>query len=296
MGARDEFTSGLRAGANDAGSREYSFHALDFERVRKLIYTRAGIKLNESKQNMVYSRLARRLRTLGLDSFSAYLDKLERDAAFAAAEAQQFINALTTNLTSFFREPHHFPILADFLKSTQTAGPARIWCSAAATGEEPYSIAMTMVEALGEASAARLIATDIDTNVLAAAARGVYRIDAAQGCGEARLRRHFLRGRGSNEGAVRIKPDLARLVEFASLNLLAESWPQIGTFAQQLDVIFCRNVMIYFDRPTQRAIFGRMARFLRPGGLLIVGHSENFSDCHDWYTLKGKTVYERTAA
>lgn len=296
MGARDEFTSGLRTGTSDAASREYEFHARDFERVRKLIYARAGINLNESKQNMVYSRLARRLRSLGLDSFRVYLDKLERDAVFDAAEAQQFINALTTNLTAFFREPHHFPILAEFLKSTQARGPARIWCSAASTGEEPWSIAMTALEALGEASAARLIATDIDTAVLATAARAVYRLDAAQGCGEERLRRFFLRGRASNEGSVRVKPELAKRVEFASLNLLDEDWPAIGRFARELDVIFCRNVMIYFDKATQRAILGRMARHLRPGGLLIVGHSENFSDCREGYTLKGKTVYERTGA
>jgi chemotaxis protein methyltransferase CheR len=294
MGARDQFTAGQRD--SDAASREYAFHSHDFDRVRKLIYSRAGINLNESKQNMVYSRLARRLRSLGIDSFSAYLDQLERDCAFNAAEAQQFINALTTNLTSFFREPHHFPILADFLAAQAARAPARIWCSAASTGEEPYSIAMTMVESLGDAAGARLLATDIDTEVLAAAARGVYRLEAAQGCGEARLRRFFLRGKGTNAGSVRVKPELSKRVEFASLNLLADTWPQIGAFARELDVIFCRNVMIYFDKPTQRVILGKMARLLRPGGLLVVGHSENFSDCRDWFTLKGKTVYERTGA
>lgn len=296
MGARDEFTSGLPSGARDAESREYAFRAQDFDRVRKLIYARAGINLNESKQNMVYSRLARRLRSLGLDSFSLYLDRLERDAAFDAAEAQQFINALTTNLTSFFREPHHFPILAEFLKSTQARGPARIWCSAASTGEEPWSIAMTVHEALGDGSGARLIATDIDTEVLATAARGVYRLEAAQGCGEGRLRRFFLRGKGANDGSVRVKPELAKLAEFATLNLLDEAWPAVAKFAPHLDVIFCRNVMIYFDKPTQRVILGRMARLLRPGGLLLVGHSENFTDCRDTFTLKGKTVYVRVGA
>lgn len=290
MGARDEF---LQNPANADAVRDYEFRAADFARVRKLIYERAGISLNESKQNMVYSRLARRLRTLGMDSFGSYLDRFERDAQFQSAEAQQFINALTTNLTSFFREPHHFPVLTQFLRAQANNGAARIWCSAASTGEEPYSIAMTMVEALGETTGARLLATDIDTDVLSTAARAVYRADNVANCGDARIKRFFLRGSGENTGAVRVKPAVAKLVEFASLNLLDEAWPRVTQFSSHLDVIFCRNVMIYFDKATQRKVLGRMARLMRPGGLLIVGHSENFTDCRDWFELKGKTVYER---
>lgn len=293
MGGRDEFLSKQGAGAAQGEGREYPFLPEDFERVRRMIYARAGINLNESKHNMVYSRLSRRLRTLGLDSFQSYLDQLERDAAFNAAEAQQFINALTTNLTAFFREPHHFPVFADFLKHKVERGGARIWCSAASTGEEPYSIAMTVMEAVGESSGARILATDIDTEVLATAARGVYRLESAQGCGESRLRRFFLKGNGAQAGNARVRPELARLIEFGPLNLLDGTWPMVERFSAQLDVIFCRNVMIYFDKPTQRNIIGRMARLLRPGGLLFAGHSENFSDCREWFVLKGKTVYER---
>ena len=294
MGGRDQFRSGQRAEASET-ERDYAFNANDFERVRRMIYARAGINLNDSKQNMVYSRLARRLRTLGMDSFQMYLDQLERDAEFNAREAQQFINALTTNLTAFFREPHHFPIFAEFLKSKVGPGGARIWCSAASTGEEPYSIAMTVRETLGESGGTRILATDIDTDVLATAARGVYRLETAQSCGETRLRRHFLRGTGPHAGQVRVRPEVARPLEFAPLNLLETSWPLVERFSAELDVIFCRNVMIYFDRETQRAILGRMAKLLRPGGLLIAGHSENFSDCRQWFELRGKTVYERIA-
>ncbi len=292
MGARDGFGDALVASlvANDE-TREYAFTPHDFERVRRLIHALAGISLNDTKRNMVYSRLSRRLRALGIDSFGAYLDRLERDPSFAAAERQAFINALTTNLTSFFREPHHFPLLADFLR-TRGDG-ARLWCAAASTGEEPWSIAMTMIEVFGAGISARLLATDIDTNVLAIARAGVYSLESAQRCGEQRLRRFFLRGRGANEGKVRVRPEVARLVEFAQLNLLDEAWPALRDFAPALDAAFCRNVMIYFDKPTQRRVIARIAQALKPGGLLFVGHSENFTDCREWFALRGRTVYER---
>ncbi len=290
MGARDFFDD--QALQTDA-AREYAFTRADFERVRKLIHARAGISLNESKQNMVYSRLSRRLRTLGIASFAAYLDRLETDPGFDSREAQEFVNALTTNLTAFFREPHHFPVLHDFLKAQDRGSPLRLWCSAASTGEEPYSIAMTMIEALGTNTSARLLATDIDTNVLTTGSRGVYRLDSARQAGEDRLKKFFLRGSGANEGMVRVKPDLPKLISFAPLNLLEGSWPALKSFAPTLDVIFCRNVMIYFDKPTQRQILDRFAQVLRPGGLLFIGHSENFTDHREHFALRGKTVYER---
>jgi len=290
MGAREKFEEPLLA--PDA-AREYAFTRGDFERVRRLIYARAGISLNDSKQNMVYSRLSRRLRMLGIASFSHYLDQLEADSAFYAREGQEFVNALTTNLTAFFREPHHFPVLADFLRAQSCGHSLRLWCAAASTGEEPYSIAMTMAETLGPDTGTRLLATDIDTQVLAAAGRGVYRLDAAQPCGTERLRRFFLRGTGANEGRVRVKPELTRLVSFAALNLLDENWPALRGFAASVDAIFCRNVMIYFDKPTQHRILERFAQVLRPGGLLFIGHSENFTDHRQHFALRGKTVYER---
>jgi len=291
MGARDTFASPLAHIAE--GTREYSFMAADFERVRQLIYARAGISLNDSKQNMVYSRLARRLRALGINQFADYLHRLEVDAAFIEQESQEFINALTTNLTSFYREAHHFPILAEFLSVRAGGAPPRVWCAAASTGEEPYTIAMTMIETLGVATTARLLATDIDTRVLATAAAGVYKTDGTSGCGDARLRRFFLRGKGENEGKVRLRSELANVVQFATLNLLHDDWRTVRNFAPQLDAVFCRNVMIYFDKPTQRKVVARIAHVLAPGGLLFVGHSENFTDCRDAFVLRGKTVYER---
>jgi chemotaxis protein methyltransferase CheR len=293
MGARDALDDVVfDAGGLAAAAREYAFSPRDFERVRRLIYTRAGISLNDSKQNMVYSRLSRRLRATGASDFPEYLDRIESDAVFAATEEQEFVNALTTNLTAFFREAHHFPVLAAFLEARARV-PLRIWCAAAATGEEPYSIAMTMLDALGPTPNARLLATDIDTNVLAQARRGVYRIDAVRVCGDVRMKRHFLRGTGQNEGLARVRQDIERLVEFAQLNLLEAGWDAQRKFADPLDAVFIRNVMIYFDKATQRRILERIAGVLRPGGLLFVGHSENFTDSRTLFTLRGKTVYER---
>jgi chemotaxis protein methyltransferase CheR len=295
MGARDalDVVAPSASATHVAEAREYPFSRRDFERVRELIYARAGISLNDSKQNMVYSRLSRRLRATGIGAFPEYLDRIETDARFAATEEQEFVNALTTNLTAFFREAHHFPILADFVAARAGGAPLRVWCAAAATGEEAFSIAMTLLEALGSSPNARVLATDIDTNVLAQGQRGVYRLDAARACGEGRLRRFFLRGTGTNEGLARVRPEVERLVEFAQLNLLEPEWDALRGFAPSLDVVFIRNVMIYFDKPTQRRILERIAGVLCKGGLLFVGHSENFTDSRTWFALRGKTVYER---
>ncbi|HET7773788.1 MAG TPA: CheR family methyltransferase [Burkholderiaceae bacterium] len=265
-------------------AREFDFSVADFERVRRLIYGKAGINLNPSKQQMVYSRLSRRLRDLGQRSFSAYLDDLERRDD--AAEWQQFINALTTNLTSFFREAHHFPVLADYLQSL--SGPVRGWCAAASTGEEPYSIVITANEAMGKGRLS-LLATDIDTNVLERGRLGVYSEDQAKGLSDERLRRFFLRGKGSNAGMIRVRPELGQQIEFAQFNLLNASW----SLGKPFDFVFCRNVLIYFDRTTQDAVLRKMHAVLKPGGLLFIGHSENFSEMRELYRLKGKTVYER---
>ncbi|HEX7156096.1 MAG TPA: CheR family methyltransferase, partial [Burkholderiaceae bacterium] len=177
-----------------------------------------------------------------------------------------------------------------FLAAPGLSRPAKRWGAAASTGEEPYSIAITIAES---GTAAQLLATDIDTHVLATAERGVYRMEAAQACGEHRLRKHFLRGAGANSGMVRVKPEIARLVQFAQANLLDQGWPVVERFSTQVDAVFCRNVMIYFDRETQCRILGRIAKVLRPGGLLFVGHSENFTDCRELFSLRGKTVYRR---
>lgn len=266
--------------------KEFDFTTGDFERVRALIYQRAGISLADSKQEMVYSRLARRLRATGIISFDRYLNDLE--AGRLGEEWESFTNALTTNLTSFFREAHHFPLLADHVKALREQ-PITIWCSASSTGEEPYSIAMTVCEAFNTLTPpVQIIATDIDTNVLAVGERGVYAMDRIDKMAPERARRFFLRGKGEQEGLVRVRPELRQLVTFKHLNLLADKWPVTGPF----DVIFCRNVMIYFDKGTQRKILSRFVPLMKPNALLFAGHSENFLYVSDALKLRGKTVYE----
>jgi len=268
--------------------REFSFNTKDFARVRALIYQRAGISLHEGKQAMVYSRLSRRLRDTGHHSFESYLQWLENaHGAQADKEWQEFINCLTTNLTSFFREDHHFHTLAEWLKA-RGSQTTRIWCCAASTGEEPYSLAMTVAETLGLHAPVKILCSDIDTNVLTTASRGVY--DAgARGLNPQRLRQFFLKGKGGNEGQIRVKPELARFVEFRPFNLMQEQW----SLGDPFDIVFCRNVMIYFDGPTQRKVLERIHRVMKPNGLLFVGHSENFTESRDLFHLRGKTVYDR---
>jgi chemotaxis protein methyltransferase CheR len=265
--------------------QEFPFAGADFERVRQLIYQRAGISLHAGKQAMVYSRLSRRLRETGHRCFADYLQELERPGA-DGEEWQEFVNCLTTNLTSFFREEHHFTELARDLRGA-FARPLRIWCNAASTGEEPYSIAMTVAEAPA-AQGTRIVASDIDTKVLATASRGVYAAEA-RGLSAERLRSHFLRGKGNNSGFIRVKPELAKLIEFRSHNLMDTSW----SLGEPFDIVFCRNVMIYFDAATQRRVLERIRAVMKPGGLLYVGHSENFSESKDLFRLRGKTIYER---
>jgi chemotaxis protein methyltransferase CheR len=268
------------------GVNEIALAQADFERVRRMIKERAGIHLQPSKQSMVQGRLARLLREHSLPGYTALLDAVERaDSPLW----QPFVNALTTNLTSFFREAYHFPLLAEFLK--KQSGPVRIWCAAASTGEEPWSIAMTTLETLGTGAQASIFASDIDTSVLQTARAGVYPIDSEKGLDTARLHRWFLKGRAGNAGLMRVRPELARMVEFGQVNLVHDAL----RFPQPFDVIFCRNVMIYFDAATQRAVLARLHKVMRPGSLLFVGHSENFSAQGDLFALRGKTVYERLA-
>ena len=268
-----------------AQGREFVWTNADFARVQALIYQRAGISLHDGKHAMVYSRLSRRLRDTGHTSFREYLSWLE---THDGPEWQEFVNALTTNLTAFFREQHHFEIFASHLRSKPSAN-WRVWCNAASTGEEPYSIVITALEALGVNASFKLTASDIDSRVLATAAQGVYRLDSVKGLSPERLQKFFLKGKGGNAGMVRAKPELRRAIDFMSVNLIRDDWP----FKEPFDVVFCRNVMIYFDAPTQRRVLERIHRVLKPGGMLFVGHAENFSESKDLFTLRGKTVYER---
>ncbi|MFH1987484.1 MAG: CheR family methyltransferase [Pseudomonadota bacterium] len=271
--------------ARDGNVREFTFSTTDFERVRKLIYQHAGISLSPVKQDMVYSRLARRLRATGMRSFAEYLDGLERNGG---DEWERFVNSLTTNLTSFFREPHHFPIFADHIRKIGAKRPIRVWCSAASTGEEPYSIAMTVAETFGtNVSHISIIASDLDTNVLATAAKGVYPVERVEKLSPERLRKFFLRGTGSQDGFVSVRPELKQMVSFQRINLLDASYAVKGP----LDVIFCRNVMIYFDKPTQYKILSRFAPIMQPDGLMFAGHSESFLHAADLFKSQGKTVY-----
>ncbi|WP_051071668.1 CheR family methyltransferase [Azoarcus sp. KH32C] len=264
--------------------REFDYTDRDFARIRQLIYDHAGISLSEKKRDMVYSRIARRLRANALERFSDYLALLEQDDG---REWEQFVNALTTNLTSFFREPHHFPVLAELARKRPKG--LRVWCAAASTGEEPYSIAITLADAYGSNTPpARILATDLDTQVLTRARAGIYPLDRVEKLPAATLKRHFNRGTGRNEGLARVRPELRNLIEFDQINLLDPRWSVEGP----LDAIFCRNVMIYFDKPTQRRILERFVPLLAPHGLLFAGHSENFHNAHDLFRLRGKTIYE----
>jgi chemotaxis protein methyltransferase CheR len=269
--------------------REYAYSERDFERVRKLIYARVGIVLADSKQDMVYSRLARRLRALGINRFTDYLDYLEREGG---EEWQAFTNALTTNLTSFFRESHHFEVLRQHLTRIGNRSKVAIWCSAASTGEEPYSIAMTLVEHYGSFNPpASILATDVDTNVLEVGHRGIYPLDRIEQLSEERLKKFFLRGTGPNEGMCKVSDKLRELITFRQLNLLDPAWPMRDVY----DVIFCRNVMIYFDKPTQLSILRKMMPLLVDEGLFFAGHSESFFHATDLIRPLGRTVYAKVA-
>jgi chemotaxis protein methyltransferase CheR len=250
-----------------------------------LIYEHAGISLKSSKQDMVYSRLARRLRANGINNFRDYLVLLESDKV----EWEAFVNSLTTNLTSFFREPHHFPMLAEHVVKQKGRHQLSLWCSAASTGEEAYSMAMTMVDAFGSfAPPVSIVATDVDTNVLVKAEAGIYPVESVEKLAAEVVKRFFLRGTGVQSGFVRVRAELRAMITFRQLNLLSNSW----TIRGPLDAIFCRNVMIYFDKETQLKILQRFVPLLHPDGLLFAGHSENFHNATHLFKMRGKTVYE----
>lgn len=266
--------------------REFHYTARDFSRVVRLIRERAGIRLNASKEQMVYSRLVRRVRSLGEASFQSYLDRLE--AQPDSPEWQLFINALTTNLTEFFREAHHFDLLRVHLQQHAGAGRYRIWCAASSTGEEPYSLAMTVLEGLqGNTFDVEIIASDLDTHVLAVASAAIYPLERLDKLSSERKRAFFLRGKGERAGFARLKSEVREMVDFRQINLQHEHWPLEGRF----DAIFCRNVMIYFDQAAQRRILLHIAALLKPHGLLCVGHSESLHFMGDVFRPCGRTAY-----
>lgn len=269
---------------SDISERDFYYADADFARAKAIIYRHAGIHLNENKKQLVYSRLARRLRSLKIDTFANYLDYLDE----TPEEQQEFINALTTNLTSFFREEHHFDILTKFISQRRANKACRIWCAASSTGEEPYSIAMTVAKAYQSYKPpVEIVASDIDSQVLRTAASGVYNIDRLDALSLDLKQQFFLRGKGANLGKAKVIPELRNLIDFRQINLLDRRWSLEGKF----DVIFCRNVMIYFDKPTQLSILEKMTHLLVPDGLYIAGHSENFSQANHLMRLIEKTTY-----
>jgi chemotaxis protein methyltransferase CheR len=256
----------------------------ELETVSQLIYQRAGIVLTSQKRDMVYNRLSRRLRELKLTRFSEYLALLESNPN--SSEWQEFINALTTNLTSFFREAYHFPILAEHARARK--GNYKVWCAASSTGEEPYSIAITLDEALGRSVVnPRIWATDIDTEVLAEASAGIYRLSDLDNLSAEQKKNYFLRGTGEQQNLVKVRKELFSTIHYQQLNLLNPTWDIPAPF----DAIFCRNVMIYFNNETQEQLLRRFANLLKPGGILFVGHSEHFGSNNGPFRLRGQSVY-----
>lgn len=264
-------------------NREFVFTDQDFEKIRALIHRHAGIALTDSKQELVYSRLARRLRATGIKTFAEYLSLLQKGNE---QEWEAFVNSLTTNLTSFFREAHHFKLLSEHLKKLGPSRPIHLWCSACSTGEEAYSMAITAAETFGGFDhPVRIIASDLDSHVLVTAKAGRYKAEAVLKLGTERVARFFV---ADGDGYFKVRPELQQCIEFKRINLLDASYP----IRQNLDGIFCRNVMIYFDKDTQLGILKKFAPLLHPHGLLFAGHSESFYHAAAYFRLRGQTVYE----
>ena len=265
----------------------------EFNYICQFVYKSAGIVLNDAKREMVYRRLTRIVRDRKLRSFSSYCQLLKENPK---QEERYFINAITTNLTSFFREQHHFDFLSQhelprLLKAKKGNNRIRIWSSACSTGEEPYSIAITLLEALGSQSTywdAKILATDIDSNVVAKGKAGVYAKQSIEDVSNDFKKSYFEKGRDQLSEHVRAASVLKELITFKQLNLL-EPWPMQGLF----DVIFCRNVIIYFDKCTQSTLFERYYNVLAPGGILVLGHSENLGEYQQYFERVGRTIFRK---
>lgn len=268
--------------------REFHLSKHDFEVLRKLVKEHTGINLSDHKREMLYSRLSRRLRALHLKDFSSYCNLLQGDCG---DELMQFINAVTTNLTAFFREPHHFELLKrellpQIMARKEDTQRLRIWCAGCASGEEAYSIAMIVREVVPYDWNVKILATDLDSNVLAKGITGIYEEDRLDGVSPVRLQRWFKKGTGLQANKVQVIPELQTLITFKQLNLM-HTWPMHGP----IDVIFCRNVVIYFDKNTQKVLFERFANLLEEKGYLFVGHSENLFQLSTRFRLLKQTVY-----
>jgi len=283
----------MLARSEKSQSREFHFTDRDFEAVRKALYEHAGISLNDGKRDLVYGRLSRRLRALRFAEFAAYLEFLDSPAG--ESEMVHFINALTTNLTAFFREPHHFDYLAtsvlpEAMRRHASDRRIRFWSAGCSTGEEPYSMAMVVREVMPRTQDwdLKILATDLDSNVVATAKQGQYAAQRIAGLSKSRAGKWFSRVGNPLLDAVQVNPSLQELITFKQLNLMSE-WPMRGPF----DLIFCRNVVIYFDKPTQKKLFDRYADMLVNGGCLFLGHSETMHTLSDRFELIGQTMYRK---
>ncbi|MBL4881915.1 MAG: protein-glutamate O-methyltransferase [Oleispira sp.] len=261
----------------------------DFQRIAGLAGRYTGIVLGDHKQDMVYGRIARRVRKLNLNDFSSYLDYLE---ANIDEELSNFINVITTNLTSFFRENHHFEylqktVLTELKRKNSATKRLRIWSAGCSKGMEPYSISMTLLKSgIPSDWDVKLLATDLDPEVLETAREAVYSATEVDGLEERTIKNYFQRGSGGKD--VKVKDKVRQFIHFKRLNLL-ETWPMTGPF----DFIFCRNVVIYFDKPTQKVLFDRYADLLDVGGYLFIGHSENLHGISDRFENMGNTIYRK---
>ena len=288
--ATDESVANAGIGGPSLGDAEFRF-------LREFVLQHCGISLGEHKRQLVQGRLLRRLRALRLKEFASYCDILRNNPE---SELGELASAISTNVTSFFREMHHYDFLIEtqlplWLQQKKRQGDRlRIWSAGCSTGEEPYALAMVLAEALeqhGSHVDAKILATDLSPQALEAARKGVYSVDKLGGISAERRRRWFLRGEGAYEGLACIHPRLRELVTIQPLNLLHD-WPMQGPF----DAIFCRNVVIYFDKPTKQRLFSRYASLLPPGGYLFLGHSESMYGLSDDFDLVGRTIYRKRDA
>lgn len=269
-------------------SREFTFTDKNFSFIQTLAYDKTGITLTDHKRNMVYGRLSRRLRSLGMESFDDYCNLISDENH---AEFTEFINSITTNLTSFFREGYHFDYLRDTalpeLAKSKKDKRLRGWSAAASTGEEPYSIAITLADVAQRYRwDAKVLATDLDSNVLATGKSGVYGYDRVEKLPSDVIKKSFNRSR--DQKTVQVKERYRKLLTFKQLNLL-HKWPMKGPF----DFVFCRNVVIYFDKDTQKVLFNKMADIIAPGGYLFIGHSESLHRVTDRFESLGRTIYKK---
>ena len=262
-----------------------------FQKFCELIYDKAGIKLGPQKEALVSARVSKRMRSLEICDFDEYYQYVERDET--GGELVELLNAISTNVTHFFRESRHFELLGPMVQCWEAQGQNRfrIWCAASSTGEEPYSIAITLRESLEDLRDVKILATDLSTNVLAVAREGIYEQKHIENLPKGVIAKHFTAQRHSSmEKVYCVHDELKRMITFARLNLAHPPFPMSGPF----DVIFCRNVVIYFDKQTQRTLFDRFAEILAPDGWLFIGHSESLFRVTERFRLVGRTIHRRT--